>query len=530
MLRVAPDCASVQRDGEASRQFAPPLGPRRAKPLTSGDASGALGNTQVFRPALGDEPETAVSSPASATRARLAFALRPWQRPRVALCRTVRTASTVKLVGRVSPDGVGRLVVHGVSTCSSVHSCPQCAAPIMTERAQELTQALTNHRRERTALVTFTVRHHAGIPLDVLRTLLARAYSEMWAGNGGRALKARLGVLAHVRSAEQTWGENGWHPHLHALLFFGATVPDELQALLTERWLRCVSQLYGRLVQAAQRAANADESETERVAATRLLGARFASAGKLNDGGRRFLVALKRMGGLAGVLPSEEHAIKAERVQSDEAGKYLAKLGLELTGVLRKAGKGEHYTHWQIGQAASEGQRWAQPLWREHAEAMLGARQLTWSRGARALLGLAPERPDEALASEQTPEPGDTDTPLLEIEAEEWDRRARSARQLLIAELHERYQRGDFGDIGHTPWSNTVQRSVQPEPDIAPVWWVRNSRELVAAERGEQFWRGRSDELKRRKRARVKDPLSRDDMLEELRDYLCFDLGIGVPF
>lgn len=528
MLRVAPPCAPVQRADHERRSLPPPLGAaRRAKAI----GAGSLGNTQVFRPALGDEPEQAASSPASATRARLAFALRPWQRPRVALCRTVRTAPTVQLVGRVSPDGVGRLVVHGVSTCSSVHSCPQCAAPIMTARAQELTQALTTHRRERTALVTFTLRHHAGIPLDVLRTLLARAYSELWAGNGGRALKARLGVQAHVRSAEQTWGENGWHPHLHALVFLSGPVPDELAELLTERWLRCVTQLYGRLVSAAKRAAEVEESPAERMAATRLLGARFARAGKLNEGGKRFAAALSRMGGISGVLPSVEHAVRSERVQNDAAGKYLAKLGLELTGVLQKAGKGEHYTHWQIGQAAAAGQRWAQPLWSEHAAAMLGARQLTWSRGARALLGLAPERPDEQLASEQPVAPGDVDTPLLEIDAEEWDLRARQARQLLIAELHECYQAGDFGSIGRVPWDTTVQRSATAQPDVAPVWWTRNSIELVARERGQQWWTLRTGELARRRRAGIsRDPLDRDEMLEELRDYLVFDLGVGTPF
>lgn len=429
-----------------------------------------LGNSQTFRPLDENRTKTPESKSQAALRALLAWRLRPHQRARIGQCRTVRTAPTVQLVGRNSFDGSKRLILKGLATCGSVHSCPQCAAPILRTRAHELTEALENWGRERVAICTFTLRHHHGIPLVVLRTLLSRAFGEIFAGKAGQKLRAELGVAGHVRSAEQTYGDNGWHPHLHVLLFFDAPLADDtrLSEQLFARWTTVVTNVFDRLVSAAKAGIKlATETDPEAAAealskVSRLLGSRFsrptggrlaAVAGSVPDACRFFLRGLSC--GLTALLPQEGPGVHAEVVRDDaKAAQYLAKMGLELNGILSKDGKPGHYTPWQLANLAANGEQWAQALWREHSAAMMGANQLTWSPGFRARAGLEPERPDCDVADD-TQQPGDVDVVLADIDGERWDVAARRWRQRLSARL---YQQFDAGRMRET------ERSYQLDP------------------------------------------------------------------
>lgn len=520
----------------ATVQHRPTSAEKRAKWLPLDKARwGPLGNTQVFRHP--SETDDTPSTPASAVRARLAWGLRPHQRSRVSLCRTVRTAPSVQLIGRVSPDGQGRLVLKGVMTCASVHSCPCCAAAIMTARAKEITQALDNHRRDRTALVTLTLRHHAGIPLLVLRTLLGRAFSSLWSGKKGQELKRQLGLVGTIRSAEQTYGSNGWHPHLHALFFFDGAPPEGWEALITKRWLHVVRLTYNTMADTCRQAESTPDTPTFRAKVERVLGAKVSGGSDksrrhlkttLQDRAREFRHGLESMGGVEGVLPDERHGVRSEIVNSkDSAAMYLAKMGLEVSGMLTKDGKPGHYTHWQIARFAADGQTWAQALWQEHSKAMLGARQLTWSRGLRDFLGLEPERPDEVLASETEPELEDEDTPLAELDGPLWDLFAKQRRQLWVAELHDAYS---DGTLAITLEGETRPARKPQEP--APVWWNRLQSDKRAHRKGADVFRDLSNQAEERD-DRVKRYVSRAErelLREELRHHMICDLGIGAPF
>nr|MCH9730976.1 hypothetical protein [Actinomycetes bacterium] len=436
-----------------------------------------------------------------------------------------RSAPSVQLLERTSPDGTGRLVFSGVTTCGSVHSCPQCAAAILTRRSAEVVEALDAHRHG-AAMVTFTLRHHAGIPLAALRVLLGRAYSEMFAGNGGAALKESLGLVGHVRCAEQTYGQNGWHPHLHALWFLGGAPEYGWEQLITERWLRVVAQVYRRLWDVTAKALSKTESdcEAEREYFMRHVGSAYAPIGSVRDGVKRFRAQLKTMGGIQGILPSEEHAVHSELVRDDEqAATYLTKLGLEITGILNKTAAGDSMTSWQIAQRAADGDEDCKRLWREHTFAMKGARQLTWSRGLRDRLGLEPERPDEEVAAEQEPEDGDMDRPLATIPSELWDLCARQQGQRWVAYLYEAYADGSlFRNI------DGPERRVRPPPDVAPVWWNRLTQLQRGRDSGSSAWRALNCEHKRRQRAsnrfeyssRAERELELEESLDVCREFL----------
>lgn len=124
---------------------------------------------------------------------------------------------------QVVRDASGRAYTRGLSRCSNVWHCPICAAKIIEQRRQNLVQLLKNFRAEggHVAMMTLTLPHHVHQPLKVVKAALLEAFRKF---NSGRT---RLNTILEdadyvglVRALEVTHGfENGWHPHLHILIF-----------------------------------------------------------------------------------------------------------------------------------------------------------------------------------------------------------------------------------------------------------------------------------------------------------------------
>ncbi len=492
----------------------------------------------------------------SVQRARLAGRLREHQRKRVAECRCVRVAPEVTLVERyalhVDGDGVvseagGRLVFRGVKTCGSVHSCPMCAAVILRTRAEEVSQALDRCRRDRTAFVTFTMRHAREMALGALRKVQALAYSEMKAGRTGAELKAALGYVGDVKAAEQTWGsENGWHPHLHTVWTFDAPPPANFGALLFERWRTCLENAHRRLREViryfvfnrgpvAQRRKDRGEkytpgdmgTDSQRAFAVKMFGRRYVHKhDSLMAAALWFWRDLKTLGRPRDFLPDDTHGVHAELAETTrELADYLAKLGLELNGIADKTSKPGHFTSWDIARRAAEGEARFIGLWKEHAAAMLGARQLTWSRGLREAVGLEQERSDEELAQDELA-PTEIERLIGVVPGRLWDQRVRHSGQDVVAELLGAYAKRSTRDHELvTPRDG--ERDVTLRQDVAPVWWER-WRSGAAA-----LARGRDRLPPKPRKASVQGPQGRgylqrvDDCLNDLREVLWTEHGIG---
>lgn len=493
-----------------------------------------------------------------ALRALLAARLRFCQRRRVRECRCVRVGPEVQLVSRAQPGsplapGQAALIVRGVKTCGSVHSCPMCAAAIMRERAAELTIALDTLHRDRAVFVTFTLRHTRAMALGPLRKLQALAYSEMKAGRAGAELKSKIGYLGDLKSAEQTWGTDfGWHPHLHSVWAFDAPPTGELQPLLSDRWQTCLANAYQRIEHTlswlmhntgpiAERRKERGEwyrpgelgSEVQRRFALKMLGRHYVRKGvTLWEAACHFAEDFRTLGGVEAIMPNDDHGVNVKHLeQGDELSTYLSKLGLEVTGIAKKTSSPDHFTSWDIArEAASSGGKFI-GLWKEHSNAMKGARQLTWSRGFRALCGLEPERSDEELAGEPL-EPDEIENWLGTIHADAWDTRTREDGQELISELYETHATGgdlyafdEFGERLVEPRSG--QRTIEREPvDTAPTIWERWQAEASARQRGTQ----RVPKPVRAVRVVGAEPRSAQryqDSLDALREDLWIEQGIG---
>jgi hypothetical protein len=258
--------------------------------------------------------------------------------------------------------------LSGLCTCTSVWSCPICAAKITERRREDLQDGLDRAKAQglHTYLLTLTHPHERS---DALADLLKAEQDAM-----ARFLKTRatlkafelVGRVGQVRAWEVTHGRrrdvsNGWHPHFHLLVF-------------TERALS-----------RADREAARDALFVEwRKACTRAgLQAPGLRHGVAFDGGER-------------------------------AADYVAKWGLEeqvphwglaseltKSHVKRAGGKGETPFDLLRAVLADDADNQARWLFREYAAAFRGKRQLVWSRGLRDLLGLDAEASDQELASEQ---------------------------------------------------------------------------------------------------------------------------------
>lgn len=246
----------------------------------------------------------------------------------------------------------------GLATCGSVWVCPLCASKIQERRRQEVAQAIAWAAVQGKALVmaSFTFPHRVDQPLSMLLRLQSAAISYMRGRRQYIDLMERAGSNGRIRALEVTHGQHGWHPHTHELMMVGKGVPAAgLEWELSQLWLKACRKV-GLFVE------------------------------ERDDEGS-FL----------------QHSVDV-RSGDEGVSDYLAKLddqnkwGLdnELTKSASKQGKrtGSHPFALALQKTTSS-------LFLEYVDAMKGQRQLVWSRGLKAAVGVD-EKTDEEIAQEET--------------------------------------------------------------------------------------------------------------------------------
>ena len=93
------------------------------------------------------------------------------------------------------------------------------------KRAAELAVAIATHqaRGGTVLLLTLTTQHSFGELLDEVWSAVQESWAYMTGHYRYRKLRDRLGI-GFVRAVEVMHGYNGWHPHLHVLLFVDTPV------------------------------------------------------------------------------------------------------------------------------------------------------------------------------------------------------------------------------------------------------------------------------------------------------------------
>ena len=148
--------------------------------------------------------------------------------------------------------------------CGSVWACPVCAAKISEKRRLELQQAFDIHKSKggQIALLTLTFSHKK---TDRLRDTMKRfssATTKLFSGKAYNNIRLEMGIIGRIRVAEVTYGQNGFHPHLHIAIFYNnVTDLDKMKKRLFELWSKACekfgltsSKKYGLDLQSAEHA------------------------------------------------------------------------------------------------------------------------------------------------------------------------------------------------------------------------------------------------------------------------------------
>ncbi len=291
--------------------------------------------------------------------------------------------------GRVSVTPGGSVAVRlsgdvagyaGLASCGSVWSDPVCNAKVMARRAVEIgaAVALWQNAGNSVAFATFTMRHSKGQSLADLWGALSAAWGKVTSGEQWVKDRQRHDVAGFLRMVEVTHGRNGWHVHVHSLLFL------EGQALAAG-----VEQLHTRMV------------------------------GRWS----RRLVAL----GLARPYAIGQECHLVQDAADADLAAYFTKatdaahrIGLEVTQTQSKTARGQHKTRptWALlDDVETLGLADSLTLWHEWERGSKGRKQMTWSKGMRDRLGLLAEQTDEDIAGE---EHGSADDDLVLIDSAGW--------------------------------------------------------------------------------------------------------------
>lgn len=248
-----------------------------------------------------------------------------------------------------------RAFYGGLMACGSVWVCPICAARISEKRQKEVRKAMIMHTAQGgvVGMMTLTFAHSRADKLSEILKKMYDALDHMRRQRAYRVIAKRLGLIGTIRVTEVTYGENGWHPHLHILMLMGSLDPWEYETYQ--------EQLF-----------------------------------------RIWRDALQKLG----LTATEDYGLKFEG--AEHADGYVTKWGAEheLTKAVQKKGKKSSLTPFDLLRAlAVDGDTEYIPKFREYARSMQGKRQLVWSRGIKQRFEIE-DKSDEQLAIEKE-EPAD---------------------------------------------------------------------------------------------------------------------------
>lgn len=276
-------------------------------------------------------------------------------------------------------DGSGASMT-GVNRCGEIWTCPVCAAKISETRRKDLNAALVSHVGNGGAayLLTLTFPHEADHRLSELLEKFTKARQKLQNSKAWKIAWKDAGRLGSIASLELTASlENGWHPHLHMLVFASPNGLNEGAAINDAGDLASdvIRQLQHQWVNTLIKCGLGDQS-------------------KIND---MMAHALNVRGGNQAAEYIAKYGRDERWGQSSEMTRHYVKQGAagERGGLM-------HFTPFQLLTWAGQGDGWSIAKFCEYSEAIRGKRAITWSPGLKkALLGTDEERTDEEIANDE---------------------------------------------------------------------------------------------------------------------------------
>lgn len=121
----------------------------------------------------------------------------------------------------VDRDQNGRVSIGNVIRCGSKQLCVCCAGRGRAEDVALVSWRVDKHLDAGKAISMLTVapRHEAGELLVANKAALVECFADTWRSKRLQRLVNQLGIEGTAKVLEITHGANGFHPHLHVLLF-----------------------------------------------------------------------------------------------------------------------------------------------------------------------------------------------------------------------------------------------------------------------------------------------------------------------
>lgn len=284
--------------------------------------------------------------------------------------------------------------ITGLNRCGEIWTCPVCAAKIAEERRKELSAGLVKHLGNDGAayLVTLTFPHEADHALSELLPRFVKARTKLQNSRTWKSTMQQAGRIGSVSALEITAStENGWHPHVHMLIFAKPNGFSE-----------------GEAVNAAGDLESPMIADIRRAWVNLLIKTGLGEQNKVND-------MLKHALNVRGGNQAAEYIAKYGRDErwglSSELTRNYAKQGA--AGV---RGGELHHTPFQLLTWAGNGDAWSIAKFCEYSEAIAGKRAITWSPGLKKLLGVGSDRTDEEIAADDQARPEQSEVGVLDKE------------------------------------------------------------------------------------------------------------------
>lgn len=157
-------------------------------------------------------------------------------------------------------------LLYGLATCHSAWSCPICTAKTLAQRGNDIAcaiDAMATWYQQKAIMITFTIPHYKYMTCKQTYDQLLKTWRRFSRG-GLRAYNATAikkdntkktkgenpyGKFRHelssthfVKAFEFTWGDNGWHPHIHMLFWVPTKNWDKIlshEKSLIDSWWHC---------------------------------------------------------------------------------------------------------------------------------------------------------------------------------------------------------------------------------------------------------------------------------------------------
>ncbi|EKD1048563.1 protein rep [Listeria monocytogenes] len=255
-----------------------------------------------------------------------------------------------------------------VIRCGSPWTCSVCSAQISEKRRLELKKGMERWRDMggHVYLLTLTNPHYYGDNLKQLLEGQKKALAYLWGNRKPKEMLKALGKQGHIIATEVTYGENGWHPHYHILLFMRHEVTiNSLKSFLAIEWQNCCKKA-GLPIPSLKHGVDLRDGK---------YATEYVTKFGIDDYGDNFSYR--------------------EKVHTLEGGWGLPD---EMTKGHTKKGRNGSLTPFDLLRQSVESPEYGK-LFQVFAIAFKGKRQLHWTRGLKALLAID-EKTDEELAEE----------------------------------------------------------------------------------------------------------------------------------